>query len=278
MPEVETSRAGPLPHARAVLPDNASMPCSCFLLDHSLHSYGIHHSSKAAGPSAAPTSLLSAPVHAAAPAMPWELPQEVADRVQRARRLLAESAVHAGSADLEASRSYDRQCISATTVAFCPVAPGMCTSSTELAGFMLRCCSMRLHHTPSMQLFLHSNETCERLQSHWLSEDESPKQGLSTHEKRQVGAQCGGCWFSSTSAGYPACLASQLGCAWAGAASAYHARGSNSPLPISCQLQGLILYALHALTVLSSPVSVNPSPSCMAAVTSAVRFDYSHRG
>ena len=35
--------------------------------------------------------------------MPWELPQELTDRVQRARRLLAESEAHAGSADLQAS-------------------------------------------------------------------------------------------------------------------------------------------------------------------------------
>ena len=35
--------------------------------------------------------------------MAWQLPQELAERVRRARRLLAESEEHAGSADLQAS-------------------------------------------------------------------------------------------------------------------------------------------------------------------------------
>ena len=43
------------------------------------------------------------PPRCVADTMPWQLPGELAGRVQRARRLLAESEAHAGSADLQAS-------------------------------------------------------------------------------------------------------------------------------------------------------------------------------
>lgn len=36
--------------------------------------------------------------------MPWQLPPELAERVQRARRLLAESEEHAGSTELQVRR------------------------------------------------------------------------------------------------------------------------------------------------------------------------------
>ena len=143
----------------------------------------------------------------------------------------------------------------------CPPRTALCLPPT-----VFNACCLQSHLI--LQLLLASADASEQMHTHWLNEDGSAKQGLSTRDKQQVGP-----WQSSP--GPQPLWHLRSPCAtWCGRAcvSLCTARICADCHVPPASWQGLVLYANWALAHLRGPVAVGITGACLRAVLVAVSF------
>ena len=103
--------------------------------------------------------------------MPWQLPPELAERVQRARRLLEEPEAHGSAQDLQASQAASVHVLE---------------MKDATHAWLHNCGAFPSLQTVPTQHFLESASLNEQLHQPWLNEDGSERLDLSDREKQQV--------------------------------------------------------------------------------------------
>lgn len=112
--------------------------------------------------------------------MPWQLDEFVRERLEKGRRLLAESEDFRGSTDLQVGRRCAWHTSGQLPQPTLPAAKGMCIGRATLPVLTHNwlCCTL--------QLFLEYMDSVEQLQQLWMEAPHVPRQGLSARQKEQV--------------------------------------------------------------------------------------------